>query len=392
MGDYSIKDINRSKVLAFILIMPAFFDVLNVLMKTFGLDIASIITAATYIMVLMYIIIACGISAIDLMVLITIYTILGLNYIFFPDSREYMSSQGMMIIYLFFIPYCAISIRKICDWNTVFQYLYKLSSVAIISCVIMLLFFPYDQYLVYMDFSYSLLPAICSCYYQFAKTRHKEEKHKRIIPLCLFIIGLVSIFAFGARACILYAIMFVLILELLRDDSSIRKKVFISLVAIIMSSFVMFFMDSLLNYLSSVAFFKSSYLIRSFARGKLFTSDTRDIIWESCIVRIQTMGLSVGGFFGDRKYCFAVYPHNIALELLMSWGWIIGTSLLLLLLGLIIKSIKIGGNERIICIFVLCACLSRYIFSGSYIIEGRFWVSLFTLIAITRRYSPIRVS
>lgn len=383
MDDISVRDICRSKILAFILVMPAYFDVINVVLRTMGVEAVSTITALIYIGVLIYIIIKCGIRTDDLLILLLVYLGVAIHYLLFSDSREYLNTQGMMIVLLFFIPYGVLAIRKTKDWDTVFHYMYRFSAIAIITGAIMLLFFPYDKYLVYMDYSFALLPAICSCYYQYTKGgSFNASKYRQRFAGFLFGIGIIEIIAFGARACVLYAIMFVVIVEMLRDDTSIRRKVIVTIASIGVTLFLLFWLDEILTYFSSLSIFGNSYLIRSYLRGNLFTSDTRTLIWESCIKRIQTMGLSVSGFFGDRKYCIAVYPHNIVLEILMSWGWIIGICILTYIIALFFVGIRSKGKSRIGTILLLCSVFSRYILSGSYVIEGKFWILLFALIAI----------
>ena len=75
-----------------------------------------------------------------------------------------------------------------------------------------------------MDYSYSLLPAVCAAYYYQAKGKNiEEEKTSSFIPMIMFVAGIIEMAAFGARSGILYAVLFVGVLELLRKDISIQK-------------------------------------------------------------------------------------------------------------------------------------------------------------------------
>ena len=358
------KENTRIKFLAFVIIMPAYIDVLNVLLNTIGIGMTSVVTACIYIYVLISLILKCGIRKIDFFYLIGFYLVFLLNYVFFSSTRSEMLSQGMIIVYIFFIPYGLFSFKNVVNWDSFFSYLYKYAKWAIISGGMMLLFLPYDKYLGYMDYSYSLLPAVCAAYYYQAK-------------------GIIEMAAFGARSGILYAVLFVGVLELLRKDISIQKKLLICGVLVIGGMIGVFYLDDILYLVSKLPYFENSYLVRSFLKGKLFNTDTRQVIWQSCFERLNTMGMDVTGFFGDRPYCAgAVYPHNIVLEILMSWGWIIGGCILAYLLWLIIRGLTCKGLKRDVCIFIIFSCLSRFFMSGTYIREGKFWITVFVLVAL----------
>ena len=150
-----------------------------------------------------------------------------------------------------------------------------------------------------------------------------------------------------------------------------------------------FYLDDILYLVANLPYFENSYLVRSFLRGKLFNTDTRQVIWQNCFERLATMGLSISGFFGDRAYCGSVYPHNIILEILMSWGWIIGGIIIIYLLLMIVQGLLKKGTERDVCIYIVLACLSRFFMSGTYIREGKFWITLFVLIALNKQHRKI---
>lgn len=378
------KENTRIKFLAFVIIMPAYIDVLNVLLNTIGIGMTSVVTACIYIYVLISLILKCGIRKIDFFYLIGFYLVFLLNYLFFSSTRSEMLSQGMIIVYIFFIPYGLFSFKNVVNWDSFFSYLYKYAKWAIISGGMMLLFLSYDKYLGYMDYSYSLLPAVCAAYYYQAKGKNIEEKKtSSFIPMIMFVAGIIEMAAFGARSGILYAVLFVGVLELLRKDISIQKKLLICGVLVIGGMIGVFYLDDILYLVSKLPYFENSYLVRSFLKGKLFNTDTRQVIWQSCFERLNTMGMDVTGFFGDRPYCAgAVYPHNIVLEILMSWGWIIGGCILAYLLWLIIRGLTCKGLKRDVCIFIIFSCLSRFFMSGTYIREGKFWITVFVLVAL----------
>ena len=69
------KENTRIKFLAFVIIMPAYIDVLNVLLNTIGIGMTSVVTACIYIYVLISLILKCGIRKIDFFYLIGFYLV-----------------------------------------------------------------------------------------------------------------------------------------------------------------------------------------------------------------------------------------------------------------------------------------------------------------------------
>lgn len=379
------QDNLRVKILAFVIIMPAFLDVINVLLKTFGFDVTSVVTASIYFSIMAFLVVKCKIQVTDIIILLGYYIIFLINFIVFDNTRDYMVSIGMLIVYFFFIPCGIFAFKNIRSWNYFFKYLYGYSKIAIISGAFMLFFLPYNNYLGYMDYSYSLLPAVCSAYYHYSKNQDVYQSRKSYISLTLFFIGTIEMAAFGARSGIFYTFLFIIFLDFLRDDiSRIRKIMLIGLLSMILC-ITFIFLDDILYFISEIPYFENSYIIRSFLKGKLYNTDTRQVIWESCFERLNTMGLDISGFFGDRAYCGgAVYPHNIILEIVMSWGWIVGTIIILYLIYIISRSMCCKNIERDVSIFIICSCLSRFFMSGTYIREGKFWIAFFVFLALSK--------
>lgn len=371
---------SNEKALAFGITMPAFVDVINVFLQTTGIGFTSLVTASIYVMTLLYILKYQKPTGIDVFILSLFYLLFYVNYVFFPNTRSLLTTKEMLIIYFFAIPYGVFSFRRVRCWSVFFDYLYLNGIVAIFSGGFMLLFLQYEKYLIYMDYSFALLPSICACYYKFRRYKGTDLDY---VALIITGIGGIEIVAFGARACILYAVLYVAFLELIRSDTSIDFKVIIGTVFGIIGSIVMLQLNNILLFLSTLSAFKNSYLIWTFLNGKMYSVKTREIIWDACFERLHTMGLQVGGFFSDRPYCGGgVYPHNIVLEIVMSWGWIIGGGIVLLLVVIILKAFLSNGIKQLACLFILLTCLGRFAMSGTYVAEGKFWTALFAFWAI----------
>ena len=366
------------QILAILVTMPAFIDTINVVINQFGLGSTSLVTAAVYICVLLYAVCKVRFLALtDLLLLSGLYSLFILTYILFPESREYVFSTEMIIVYVFFMIPGAIAIRKIKSFEGFFELLYPYATAATVSGAMLLMFFRYDEYLVYMDFSYAMLPSVCALYYAF------RTRAKRLWPFALFVAGFMEMFIFGARAPLLFLLLFVLAYELMRTDKQLATKTVLTLAGVGIVVLFTVFEDAIIGWLSTNPIFSGSYFLEKISSGNLLESKNRDMITEHCLQRLSTMGMEISGFWGDREYCAGQdYPHNIFLEILMSYGWIFGILAILLLGLLCIKALLKKGVARDAALFLLVALWGRYLISGSYIEEGKFWIGLFALIAI----------
>ena len=376
------KQNNMQNALAIVTVMPAFLAVMNVVMYSLGLaGFTSYITALVYIVVLIYIILSCPLYSIDVLLLLIIYAVFLLNYFLFPSTRDRMTTQGMLILYFFFLPYCVFCFKNIRSWRVFWDRIGLYSLIAILLSAEMMIFLPYSEQLDYMEFSYAILPANCALIY----TAYTLRRNK-IIYFGASIISIVEMLAFGARAPAAYCLIYFMGLLVFTGFNSGSKKKIISIVLLLIGIVFILEINNILILVSRLSGFENSYIMRRFISGKLLNSQARELIWESCFERLENMGFYVGGFFGDRQYCISVYPHNIGIEILMSWGWVIGSLMLILILALIINSMRTRGVYRDVAWYFIMTFFARFILSGTYVAEGKFWISMFVLIAVVKSY------
>lgn len=371
----------RLVCLSFLLFLPVLLDFIKVYV---GGD-SSIHTYIVYITSLLFILFVFrkDMTIKTLGVMLLFYFLFGISYLLFPETREFYSSNGFIILCLYFVPVIFLVVREIRDWSNFFIIMSWFGIFAVLMGLFIVFFSGVDnysadeRYFTYMEFSYAQLPFVCSLY-----KCSKERRPLLFFPF--FALGLLEMFAFGSRASLLFAILFVFLIEFINRISN-----FMSMMILIFIIFLLVInLNSIIDWLASISGLGDSYVLRHILSGDLFAHDTRDIIYSNCRNRINTMGLEVSGFYGDRRYCGDVYPHNIIYEVLMQWGWIIGSLILLYLLFLIIRSFRNKDNYPI-AFFLLCCLLGRYFVSGTYVIEGRFWIFYACLLALSRRFKII---
>lgn len=381
--------------LSFVLLMPILIDFASVVVQQFGILSSSLVTMVIYAvsLVIIFVRVLRVISARDLindfLWLILLYLPFGLNYIFFSETQSQVMSQDMLIIYMFFLPISVFSVRRISCWESFFEALVYPGYCAIGVAAIILIFFDYQKYLVYMGFSYALLPFICN-FYRMARIKDSDtSKTKTVLYATFFLIGTIIILVFGARAAIGFAALYVIVFELLRSDLKLQYKIASWILLGMLIVLIWTNIDTIANALASISIFKDSYFLKNFLSGRFFESASRTALYEACRDRIATMGFSVSGFFGDRKYCLGyAYPHNIIYEILMSYGWGFGIIAIAFYAWLILKGILSKNVERReVTVFLIVTVFARYFISGSYLIEGRFWIvsALFISLALRNR-------
>ena len=148
---------------------------------------------------------------------------------------------------------------------------------------------------------------------------------------------------------------------------------------------VYFNADAILLSMASViekGGYQGSHIARKILSGNILASSTRDVIYEEAIYQIKNMGLNVYGLFGDRIRLDTFghvggyttnYVHNIFLELLLSFGWIIGSICIIALMYRIVTRLFTKNNEYSTVVFALCCMFFlRLLVSSSFLIEGGF--------------------
>lgn len=369
--------------LGMLLLMPVVIDFFSVIIRQSGISSSSMVTLLVYGIVLVVVFIRtlritsfnevvkdlllCGIMLVPFLV----------NFLFFEETRRYMVSPEMLLVYFFYIPIAVCSLRKITKWDEFFDALLKPGMMAIGLGIIILFCMDYQKYLVYMGFSYALLPFIC-VFYRVARLKNN------IVYYGFFFAGMVSILIFGSRAAIGWAVIYVIIFEIFRADRSCGFKV-ISFSALgIMAVMLLVNINVIITTAMKINAFKGSYFLKNLAEGRLLKSGSRNELYTACMNRLSTMGVSVSGFFGDRDYCVGfAYPHNIFLEVLMSLGWILGLIAIIVYIICMIRAVLDKDPAKCeVAVFVVITMLARYVISGSYLTEGKFWIATVLLISL----------
>lgn len=362
-------------------LMKILLSFISPLLGSLGISNTGTVTLALYfIMLIRFFVIVCRYSRIqisDIIILLIFYSVFILNYVLFPDTRPYFLSQEMLMNYLMFLPICVIGITKIDTWDVFFELGAKYSYAGVIvACLIFV--FNLISGLNYMEFSYSILAlgGIAAI--------NVSQRYK-MIDIATLVLYFLIIISYGARSPILLlACVFVagVLFNEQRTKTLIFSAVFILCLSIAFSTGL--FENLLLRIFSDTG----SYAILRILNGTFFQSNERNALYEAADSYVANMGLSINGLFGDRALSMQFgqpYIHNVVYEILFSFGWIIG---LFIIAVFLFKSLRIlfkcKNNERLVFLYALFALFGRYLLSGSFVVEWRFYIFIALMTALQR--------
>ena len=248
-----------------------------------------------------------------------------------------------------------VAAYSVYDKRILIKYLDLASWVSIIPlwCSLLMLNQNDDSY--NMASAYALLmPTLMMFYHYFAKKK----------PLYL-IVGLAStviIVFFGNRGALLCIVLYWLVKAIVLNSKPISKFLYCILLVTIFY-FVVINQSAFINILETVIdrFGIKSYLLSNYINNSFFTSSSRDFLWETYFQKVLEKpfwGWGVGGGWVSAE----LYPHDIFLELFVSFGIIFGTVFSLLFIGAYIKAFtcKIHLNRELLIIYAVC-CASIFV-------------------------------
>lgn len=191
-----------------------------------------------------------------------------------------------------------------------------------------------------MSWSYGVLMAICFISIYFLV----EKKRWTIIPICL---GILGILIYGSRGTLICILLGIFLLFITYNDGKMKfKNYFILFSAIGMG--ILILTDTGLMTISGWLenFGVSSRFLESLINFSLSnfeeTSNGRWLIWTTVVDMIQNGPFYGYGVFGERNIIYNIgmkwgYSHNVFLELLVSFGWLIGSIIIVISLISIIR-------------------------------------------------------
>ncbi len=307
-----------------------------------------------------------------------------LTFLIYPKNTRYLftswsdyASNPMYILFLYSLP-GLIFARQLEDYDCFKRVMKVFSYITVIMSVIVFFFAKGSAASQYMTFSYNMLTQL------FFLLVYKPSKYKSLHYVVLSLGLFVFVFG-GARGAMLSLLATSLVLYFVNYKPN-TKNVTISILILLAGVIFAIFKEEILLFISNIleSFSIDSRTLRYLAAGELLDDSTRTPLYETSLANIGVLGK---GIMGDRIILNS-YPHNILLELLVQYGWIVGTVLIFLIVGCISASLMRKEKPEFIFIIILLPCgFLKLMLTGSYLHqEPAFYILLgFCLNAVLRR-------
>lgn len=295
------------------------------------------------------------------------------HYILFPQNRGYI----LNIVFSFFcicLP-CFLYTYSIIDFKDFFNVLEKVSF--FILCIGFLIFilviFKIINIGTYsMSLSYNLLFPCLFYLYKYLD----NFKVKYIIMILLSIVPILVLGARGPILCIGCYVIIFLINEICKKNPV--KKEFLYFFSIIFILLSLIFFDEILTIINNILNYFGIYsrTISLFLENNLYLSG-REIFYNKTFELLQLYPIIGVGIAGDRFHMNGSYVHNLFLELLLNFGIVLGTLIIIMLIVFFIKKIFfIKGQQRKLFNVFFCMGVIPLMISGSYLTSPLFWIYL----------------
>lgn len=215
------------------------------------------------------------------------------------------------------------------------------------------------------------------------------EKHKWY-NLIMSVVDLLAIVFFGSRGAIVCVVAFVIILCAINPNIKLQRKLLYLLIIAALSLLVIFYFREIVIFLSnrlSAAGFSSRTLRLALQDELLLHDSGRKTLYEFYIAQVQKHPILGWGILGGR---IELYPHNIYIELMLSFGIAIGTLVFVCLIIILIRGVlqKDRTNQLVAAIFI--ANEISLLFSGSVFTNAEFFVCLALCLAQSKRIYGIQ--
>lgn len=298
-----------------------------------------------------------------------------LNFIIFPENSKALE-QHLFLYAVLALPYYMYGI--ILDVDKFLKPLFYVSLTSIIITIFYLLIYlqggggssDIDTTQYNMALSYDMLQHVLLVSWITLKER-------KLWQWPFMVLGILLLLSLGTRGPILCLIVFittyVLFFQQMRHKRTIRLlAVSLALVAITYLEQIALFFQAL-----TIQYGMSTRIFDKFLEGEIEASDARDYIRDTLYHELSCDTNGFGfGLCGSYKYV-NTYPHNMFLEFWFSFGWVIGSILLLLLFILIIKSYiscRHNRNQLVFLSLLVCGSIIKLQMSSTFLDEALFFM------------------
>ncbi|NQJ67816.1 hypothetical protein HO543_00930 [Streptococcus suis] len=318
-----------------------------------------------------------GFSLKRLVALYFIYILYFIMYLTSPQSvKSVYTSTVMMMIYVYYLPYSVLILTRISDFHQLFssKLIEYTNYVIIVSSFIAKYFFQNQTN--YMTFSYQLLPIWMLFTFSFIR---RPTLLKAGVALVMLLEGVI----YGARGPLIWlvigAVVYFIFLAFENNFISNLSLKKLSQIVLWLGLFIGIF--SVARKSLPALNIENSYILNRLEQGSIGVSTGRNEMIDIAINYLKQMGGEINGLFFDRTLMpNNIYVHNFILETYLSFGWFIGTLILISLVYFIGKTFLYANKtNKIVLIFAVPAFFLKYFLTGS-MYEGDSFIIMMALV------------
>lgn len=194
--------------------------------------------------------------------------------------------------------------------------------------------------------------------------------NKCFLPLPVILLILIILYA--SRGPILFTALFLLLLFLGKRGGTKKMKILFGLV--VLGTIVYASYDSILPKLVDTLDIHSRTLNKILSGEKALTNlSGRDYIWMETKENIMEKPLLGWGTAGELSYMVS-YPHHFILEVVLHYGIIVGSVIVIFVLGTVLRGLLVTKMRNPIILMFVCSGFGPLFLSGTYLMEPQFWM------------------
>lgn len=315
-------------------------------------------------------------SSTDLLIVMGMLVVYFVHWAIYPGNAYYYPENigpfllGRMPLYFVGAAFC--SERQ----EQRLTILYKVSILTIyVFTLYHLVLHPLDDFAMStgdMNSSYNLLPHACLVFYRMMQKPNGWN-------ISAFSMSCLLLFMLGSRGPVLCILVFAVVVLFM--GKNVKRVVMFSAIALFV--LLAFFFDDLvytvLNWAYELAdtLGLSTRVFDKYLSGDFTVSGSRTQIQDAVMHYLNETPIFGLGIYGDRRVAGGHYAHNIFIEILAHYGYVIGSILLITIATFVIRSYlfasKRGDGVSVLVLMLLLGCNLKLVVSGSYLLEPFFF-------------------
>lgn len=314
----------------------------------------------------------------DVFVVVTLWLVYISHIFLYPENQdkilEYLPIFSTVILYYF--------LGRASDNKNVFVFI-RIASIANILCSAFY-YLVFSQRAGYagtaeadaenMEAAYQLLPSVLFML-QSVINNQSWKLHKKlenVLEVAFSFIGMILIASMGSRGPLVCIIFLLLCNSLLSSNIKIHQKIFITIflgVIYLNLNYIVLAMLPISEMLGMSTRVFDLFLEGTFFGGEV-SSDIRTYIVKVLMERMDGSSAIWGYGITGSWHVIQNYPHNFYVDIVYSFGYLLGGIMLLLLLWLSIKAYVASNQSEKSLMFVLFSCsIIKLFMSSTYLQE-----------------------